>query len=233
MKGSQEEKKVISSMEVALSLYKGRIFKSHKYTENKDINQKLILAKMKLTLKPFSNMKNQNYLSRRQELIKSLYNQNKSLKFKSETFYQACYFMDLVLLNQKFKLELTAVACLILAAKFIENDSHIPDLRKFENFANKYKFQINDLSETEVMIIKVLQYELSCPSSYQFLNFFLSNGILLKEELPNNNNLALKESPLLAGSTSTNMSSANDIFVEKLYTQAKKILFSFLESNLK
>ena len=83
---------------------------------------------------------------------------------------------------------LISVCCLIVASKFNEKDPHVPDLNSFIRIYNQnskfyYIFSVDELRETEVVILKLLKYKLNIYSLYQFITFFFANGILFEENL--------------------------------------------------
>jgi hypothetical protein len=83
---------------------------------------------------------------------------------------------------------LISVCCLIVASKFNEKDPHVPDLNSFIRIYNQnskfyYIFSVDELRETEVVILKLLKYKLIIYSLYQFITFFFANGILFEENL--------------------------------------------------
>ena len=83
---------------------------------------------------------------------------------------------------------MTAVCSLIIASKFNEKDPHVPDLNSFIRVYNQnskfyFIFSLDELRQTEVVILKLLKYKLNFYSLYQFVTFFFSNGILFEENL--------------------------------------------------
>jgi hypothetical protein len=70
------------------------------------------------------------YIQRRKYLIEIIRLLNETLKFRSQTIYQAIYYMDIIHFKSHTiipSFELIAICCLIIAAKFSENDPDIPD----------------------------------------------------------------------------------------------------------
>ena len=83
---------------------------------------------------------------------------------------------------------LIAVCCLVIASKFNEKDPHVPDLNSFIRIYNQnskfyFIFSLEELRETEVIILKLLKYKLNYYSLYQFITFFFANGILFEKNI--------------------------------------------------
>ena len=111
---------------------------------------------------------------------------------------------------------LIAVCCLVVASKFNEKDPHVPDLNSFIRIYNQnskfyFIFQIDELRETEVIILKLLKYKLNIFSLYQFITFFFANGILFEENI--------RKSPIMK-----KYKYSQKKILEKIYVKSREIL---------
>jgi hypothetical protein len=178
---------------------------------------------------------NPYYIKERNYLINLLRNMNSKLKFRSQTFFLAIYYMDLIF-NDRIKnlkyggLEIYAVASLLIAAKFDENDPNIPDLYKFQEVAHagtsggkfRFYFKIEEIKKAEVLCIKALAYKLNYYSFYHFLVFFFAHGIVFEEDLE------INEAP----NFQSNHSYENKLKItEKVYSFARELLDIIIEKG--
>ncbi len=135
------------------------------------------------------------YLKNRKYLVKLLKYLAYKLKFQNQTLYLSIYLMDIVFNHPEFeishKLESYAISCIMIAAKFDENDPNIPDLRHFQttssnflsqNHSERCFFPINELRSTEVKCMKILDHKLNYFTVYHFLFYFLCHGVVLQSE---------------------------------------------------
>ena len=111
---------------------------------------------------------------------------------------------------------LIAICCIVIASKFNEKDPHVPDLNSFIRVYNQnskfyFIFSVEEIRETEVIILKLLKYKLNFYSLYQFITFFFANGILSEryiKEINANKRNKLSEKKIL----------------EKIYVKSREIL---------
>ena len=80
------------------------------------------------------------------------------------------------------------LACLLLSAKFIENDPFVPNLQNFIKVYNmvvgyRYIISVTDLFYAEVLTCKMLGYKLNYYTIYDFNSFFFGHGIIKMEQL--------------------------------------------------
>ena len=122
------------------------------------------------------------------------------MEFKSQTFFLSIYYLDIILLQNKIKinnLNLLGLSCFIIASKYCENDPIVPPLDNYLNFYNKYNSNINkkikleELFEMEVKVLKYLNYNLHYLTIYDFNLFFFNHGIIKKQQIKDtiNNNV--------------------------------------------
>ena len=160
-----------------------------------DVNEELINGI------DFSSIKNKLYFSRRKQLKSLMKSINSYIDFNSQTYFLALYYMDLIFTHKdlekiffnhfalwhQYPLQnvdlqmsnyvLLSLACLIIAAKFNENDSNNPTMSSFlrllyEFSKKKYIFNLEYLYRAEVVVLKILKYKLNYYTIYHYLIFF-------------------------------------------------------------
>ena len=142
-------------------------------------------------------MINKEYIRKRRDLINFNHKITKKLGFKSQTFFLSIYYLDIIFIkNQNLYIPnffLLGLSCIIIAAKFCENDPNVPPLLNFINIYNRYnihKIGMKELLKMEVKILKYLNYNIKYVTSYDFNLFFFNHGIIKKQQIKDiiNNN---------------------------------------------
>ena len=131
------------------------------------------------------------YLSLRSDLFSLLKKISSRMGFKSQTYFLSVYYLD-ILFSQNKKIDCNhntlGLACLLLSAKYCENDPEVPELKYFIKIYNKYvgsknSISVSDLFYSEVIACKMLNHKLNYYTVYDFNSFFFMNNILKKEQL--------------------------------------------------
>ena len=142
-------------------------------------------------------MINKEYIRKRRDLINFNHKITKKLGFKSQTFFLSIYNLDIIFIKNKNlyipNFFLLGLSCIIIAAKFCENDPNVPPLLNFINIYNRYnihKIGMKELLKMEVKILKYLNYNIKYVTSYDFNLFFFNHGIIKKQQIKDiiNNN---------------------------------------------
>ena len=178
------------------------------------------------------------FLGKRYEMIKLLNKIVHKLHFRSQTFYLAVFYLDLLMeLNNDLRVETTMVSALILAAKFDENDTSIPNLPYFKELMEDYFISLDDLRRYEIVCLRLLDYKLDYITAYHFINFFLSHVIIFTDESillnieSNKNNIQTSTS-----NSSSNSSEASTRIkyqdIVKLSELTKEALLIFIEGRI-
>ena len=151
-------------------------------------------------IKDLTNI-NKNYTKIRVDIINIIHKISKKMGFKSQTFFLSIYYLDIILLENKEidinNYYLLGLSCFIVASKYCENDPDVPTLQNFLNIYNKYnsnsdeKIKIEELFETEVKILKYLNYNIHYVTIYDLDLFFFNHGIIKKQQIKDiiNNNV--------------------------------------------
>ena len=161
-----------------------------------EVPLKEIIKQMKLNI--YNNFTSYNnplinidYLLYRPSIFSLIRKISNKIGFKSQTFFLSIYYLDILhLKNQKIDLDLKvlSLACLLLAAKYAENDQNVPNLPIFVTIFNsivRYKDIISnkELFFAEVVTCKLMEYKLNYYTIYDFNSFFFGHGIIKIEQL--------------------------------------------------
>ena len=135
---------------------------------------------------------NTTYLSMRKDIISKIKKIATKLNFKSQTFFLSLLYIDTIFQNSKISLctsstiLLTSLSCLVIAAKFIENDCTIPDLPVFVQYFNIYTncmTNVDMLRASEVEALIHLNYKLNRYTVYDYVSFFFCHGVAMKVDM--------------------------------------------------
>ena len=180
-----------------------------------EISSKEIIQAMKTNIYE-NNFKNNyqfisnDYLLNRPLLFSLIRKLSNKMCFKSQTYFLSVHYLD-VLFSKNKKIDCNyktlGLACLLLSAKYVENDPCIPNLPNFIKIYNmvvgtKNNISVTDLFYAEVLTCKMLGYKLNYFTIYDFDSFFFGHGIVKMEQLRElynrnnsyyNNNLKLNQ----------------------------------------
>ena len=175
------------------------------YLSETEISPKELIKYMKSNIYNIHFKNNYQYISsdyilNRTSLFFLIRKISNKLGFKSQTYFLSIYYLD-ILFSKNKKIECNyktlGLACLLLSAKYIENDPYVPNLPSFikaYNIVVGYKniISVTDLFYAEVLTCKMLGYKLNYYTIYDFDSFFFGHGIIKMEQIRdlNNENLA-------------------------------------------
>jgi hypothetical protein len=126
-------------------------------------------------------------LKYRERLIAFLRSKSTEYQFTSLTTYCSLSYMDTVLSLFEVpveRLELLAMCCLIIAAKFYESASDLESKKKLERAIKFAKDQHTSalVKKIEVTILNILEWNLDIQTPYHFVKYFLSRGVLFSTD---------------------------------------------------
>ena len=166
-----------------------------------EVSPKEIIKQMKINIynnfTSFYNTSiNLDYLLYRPSIFSLIHKISNKIGFKSQTFFLSAYYLDILHLKYKkidLDLKVISLACLLLAAKYAENDQDVPNLPIFVAIFNSmvgYRDFISnkELFFAEVLACKLLEYKLNYFTIYDFDSFFFGHGIIKIEQLKGLNN---------------------------------------------
>ena len=106
-------------------------------------------------------------------------------------FFNSILFLDIIFYQESTNsiqkgsdFILYGLCCLIISAKFNENDPNVPELKKFSSALSnvtrfRYRFFVGDIAKGEIFCLQNLNYKVNYYSIYQFISFFFVHGIVL------------------------------------------------------
>ena len=129
------------------------------------------------------------YLDKRKEVYTLIEEFGKNYQFSKHSLYASMLFCDKILayieeINSK-ELELSIIVCCLLASKFVENDTYEINYNELISFSKNNTFTIEEIYLKEISIIKKLNYYLSFPSVYEFIQYLNVIGVFYRDEITN------------------------------------------------
>ena len=131
------------------------------------------------------------YISSRNRLFSLLHKISKRMDFNSRTYFLSIYYLDLLFIKHHeidCNYNLLALSCLVLSAKYCENDPLVPHLRYFilvynDIVGGNNKISVSELFYSEVITCKMLDYKLNYFTIYDFDSFIFLYIIIKTEQL--------------------------------------------------
>ena len=129
------------------------------------------------------------YLAKRNEAFDLIQEFGKKYEFSKQTLYSSFLYLDKILaynneINQK-SFELNTLVCCLLSSKFIENDTFEINYNELTSMSKNFVFTIEEIYECEIEVIKKLNYYLSYPTIYEFIQYLNSIGVFYREQIRN------------------------------------------------
>ena len=210
-----------------------------------ELSPKELFNSMKDNIYKFSSnvtSYNSKYLHLRSKLLNLLRQVSSKMCFKSQTYFLSIYYLDIVFtINKNKKIDcnynIMALACLLLSAKYCENDPIVPELKYFTKIynrliGNKSAISVSDLFYSEVMTIKLLNHKLNYYTIYDFNSFFFNNNILTEEQLKNiDNNIDIKNNNIMYNNNNKISIKIKKVY-EKIYRLSRYYLDLLLQTSL-
>ena len=214
-----------------------------------EVSPKEIINQMKLNI--FNNsltynnsLINLDYLLHRPSILALIRKISNQIGFKSQTYFLSIYYLDIIHLKyQKINLDLKllSLSCLLLSAKYVENDQNVPNLPIFVAIFNSFVeyrdiITSKELNYGEVLCCKLLEYKLNYYTIYDFDSFFFSHGIIKIEQLKEINNekkLNNNENDYINNNNSDTNENPFDIrkILEKIYRISRQYLDKIINNG--
>lgn len=127
-----------------------------------------------------------DYVNKRLSIFNMIQKISIEMGFISQIFFVSAYYLDILFMkNKKKRIDIFFYKiglALCLMAKYCENKSIVPKLRYFviiynEVMGHKSVISLSDLMDGEVLLCKLLNYNLNYYSIYDFNAFFFWHGI--------------------------------------------------------
>jgi hypothetical protein len=133
------------------------------------------------------------YLEKRQKILKILKKMITCYKYKQSTLYLAAVYIDKIMLkNPSLCYEPVLCGCLLLAAKFNENNPYIPTLMEL-SASFQGIVSAKDIQQAECFCLKILEYKLDYLNVFDLNMYLTQNGIIFVNELTSNSKYTLDD----------------------------------------
>ena len=173
-----------------------------------------------------------NIISIRNKIINKFIDYSKKIMIGKNTIYLTIILMDEIILKKNLtnakKIEQISLGCYLLAVKFIDfamNSFCISEYQYTNEIAVNYS--IEQIRKFEVNCLKYVEYNLSITNFINVLQIFLTNGILLKNDIKMiNSEQSLKNIYFLINKISENLICEDIRYIQyNQYNMACAILF--------
>ncbi len=163
--------------------------KSNRYDKKSELDEITIYKNLQKINK--NETKPQNipkwYIKNRLSVLELIEKFGKLYEFTNHTLYAAINYTDKILLNEnelsQKNLTLIVIACCLMASKFVENDAFDIDLNEVISITKSMNFTIDDLYQSEIYVVKKLNYNLLIPSVYEFIQYLNIIGVFYQGEI--------------------------------------------------
>jgi hypothetical protein len=111
------------------------------------------------------------------------------MEYNDSSFYFSLYLLDTYLSRiisddiSDRELFLVVLGFFLISSKYIEDDIFEPELQIFCNIEKSILLTINEIRESEVQCLTLLNHNMYIYSVYDWLSILLSNGIVFEEEI--------------------------------------------------
>jgi hypothetical protein len=181
-------------------------------------------------------------LSNRTRIIKKYKHTSSKLKLSQQTIYNALYILDqLIFTQQNFtdnnKLDKFGLNALILSIKFNELEYNYESLKTiqsaYEGINNNCILSLTQIKKLEVIVLKLINYNLNSISFITIVSYFILNGILFCFDNKDGSNCNNNSSNNLH----SNLNSNNNISLsiknkQSLSLLTRKIALFIIENNI-
>ena len=135
----------------------------------------------------------EKYSRIRNRILIYIHNLCSKMEYNDSSFYFSLYLLDTYLsrifsddISDK-ELFLVVLGFFLISSKYIEDDIFEPELQIFCNIEKSILLTINEIRESEVQCLTLINHNMYIYSVYDWITTLLSNGIVFKEEVNNKN----------------------------------------------
>lgn len=129
---------------------------------------------------------------KRKNIIDFLQKAKRKLNLSYKIVHLAIYLLDTIIsINYEKYIRISekiCIGCLILAIKFLEEQTGIAPLKNFEFLSSNTFYPLDELKKFEIFCLKKLKYNLSIVTPVDYLEYFESKGILFINDISTMNN---------------------------------------------
>ena len=154
-----------------------------------------IRKRRKLTKFLFDDDIFEKYSRIRNRILIYIHNLCTKMEYNDSSFYFSLYLLDTYLsriISDEItdrELFLVVLGFFLISSKYIEDDIFEPELQIFCNIEKSILLTIEEIRESEVQCLTLLNHNMYIYSVYDWITILLSNGIAFKEELNNKEEL--------------------------------------------
>ena len=154
-----------------------------------------IRKRRKLTKLLFDDDIFEKYSRIRNRILIYIHNLCTKMEYNDSSFYFSLYLLDTYLsriISDEItdrELFLVVLGFFLISSKYIEDDIFEPELQIFCNIEKSILLTIEEIRESEVQCLTLLNHNMYIYSVYDWITILLSNGIAFKEELNNKEEL--------------------------------------------
>ena len=151
--------------------------------------------KKKLTKLLYDDDIFEKYSRIRNRILIYIHNLCTKMEYNDSSFYFSLYLLDTYLSRiisddiTDRELFLVVLGFFLISSKYIEDDIFEPELQIFCNFEKSISLTIEEIRESEVQCLTLLNHNMYIYSVYDWITILLSNGIAFEEELNNKEEL--------------------------------------------
>jgi len=174
---------------------------TNKKINNKDskaVFEKMLYKANKLYKNQFKFINitlNEEQNKKRYDIIISIKNFIINNNISTNILYYIIYLLDILIIrNNKYKffsaLEKIGLGALILSIKFYHENctNSVIKNKKYKLLYHNRYYSMEEVTKIELLCLKLINYDLTEPSSINFIELFLGDGIIFKSDVNNNKN---------------------------------------------
>ena len=135
----------------------------------------------------------EKYSRIRNRVLIYIHNLCTKMEYNDSSFYFSLYLLDTYLSRiisddiSDRELFLVVLGFFLISSKYIEDDIFEPELQIFCNIEKSILLTINEIRESEVQCLTLINHNMYIYSVYDWITTLLSNGIVFQEEVNNKN----------------------------------------------
>lgn len=127
------------------------------------------------------------YINNRQHCIQYIKITCDQFQLKENTFFSSISYADRLLKSShqitEKQFDLIAISCVLLSAKYAENDAYEISLDEFYSLDGTELYMAKDIKECELKCLRELNYNLNEASPYDYLSCLIAAGVVFKDEV--------------------------------------------------
>ncbi len=135
----------------------------------------------------------EKYSRIRNRVLIYIHNLCTKMEYNDSSFYFSLYLLDTYLSRiisddiSDRELFLVVLGFFLISSKYIEDDIFEPELQIFCNIEKSILLTINEIRESEVQCLTLINHNMYVYSVYDWITTLLNNGIVFKEEVTDKN----------------------------------------------